>query len=132
MRFFDLFGKNETLFSDLGPFSFLMNPTAKIASKSLNKVQFSPNKSKKSYKTTSIWDHKRKFLRPKFWSHGTNLGSLGLISHEDTGGSFQKWAQIIPIYVHQSPRVTFAHGLAEKLAAFPTRCARLSHRHHLY
>ena len=43
MRFFDLFGKNETLFSDLGPFSFLMNPTAKIAFKSLNKVQFSPN-----------------------------------------------------------------------------------------
>ena len=64
----------------------------------------------------------RNFLRPKFWSHGTNFGSLGLISHEDTGGSFQKWAQIIPIYVYQSPRVTFAHGLAEKLAAFPTRC----------
>ena len=64
----------------------------------------------------------RKFLRPKFWSHGTNLGSLGLLSHEDTGGSFQKWAQIIPIYVYQSPRVTVAHGLAEKLAAFRTRC----------
>ena len=29
------------------------------------------------HKTTLIEDDMRKFLRPKFWSQGTNLGTLG-------------------------------------------------------
>ena len=37
----------------------------------------------KMHKITSFEDDMRKFLRQKFWSHGTPLGYLGPVSQED-------------------------------------------------
>ena len=45
MRFFDLFGKNETLFCDLKAILAVGFIKKEKGPKSLSKVQFSPNKS---------------------------------------------------------------------------------------
>ena len=37
----------------------------------------------KIHKITTFEDDMRKFLRQKFWSHGTPLGSLGPLSQGD-------------------------------------------------
>ena len=42
----------------------------------------------------------RKFLRPKFWSHGTNLGYSKPQSQKGLDGIFQKVVSPLPINLY--------------------------------
>ena len=44
---------------------------------------FFDQQTSETHKITSLEDGMRKFLRPKFWSHGTHLGSLGPLSWKE-------------------------------------------------
>ena len=64
----------------------------------------------------------RKFLRQKFWSHGTPLGSLGPGSFEDLGPGFGQ-CQIPLIWgPYEYPVLVACHVQAEKLKSIPSRC----------
>ena len=51
----------------------------------------------KVHKITSYFYDKRIFLKPKFWSHGKPLGSLGPLSFEALGPGFDQ-CQILLIW----------------------------------
>ena len=61
MRIFDLFGENSSLFSDMKDILFYMNNLAKIPLTSLNKLEFSPNKSKILIKQQLYWVMRENF-----------------------------------------------------------------------
>ena len=67
----------------------------KIASFS-NVSPFSPIQAPKMHKITSLENDMRKFLRPKFWSLGTNLGDpRGLVATPGVQG-FPRWVILVP------------------------------------
>ena len=47
----------------------------------------------------------RKFLDPKFWSHGTYLGYLGPISQEPNDEIFQNYLILIVLGPYEDPRL---------------------------
>ena len=79
----------------------------------------------KVHKITSYFYDMRKFLRPKFWSHGTPLGSLGPLSFEDLGpGSCQ--CQIPVIWgPYEYPELVACHVQAKKLKSVASRCGNI-------
>ena len=67
----------------------------------------------KVHKITSYFFGKRKFLRPKNWSQGTSLGSLGPLSFKALGPGFDQ-GQILFIWGPCEPPVLVAlHGQAK-------------------
>ena len=68
----------------------------------------------------------RKFLRQKFWSHGTPLGSLGPLSFEDLGPGFDQ-CQIPLIWgPYEFPVLVACHVQAKKLKSVASWCAQCS------
>ena len=65
----------------------------------------------------------RKFLRPKFWSHGTNLGYLGSRSQKASGKRFSKCRFPIIWNPYESPILVKPRKLPKKLDTFRSQCA---------
>ena len=80
-----------------------------------------------THKITSYGDGMRQFLRPKFRSHGTNLGSLGLKSQKATGKTFSKYLCPIIWDLYESPILLEFHGPIKKLGTFRSQCVAASH-----
>ena len=67
------------------------------------------------HKITSFEDDMRKFLSPKFWSHGTLLGSMGPGSQKAPNEIFSK-SQILVIWgPYNCPVIVACREQAEKL-----------------
>ena len=75
-----------------------------------------------THKITSYGDGMTKILRPKFRSHGTNLGSLGLISQKATGKTFSKYLCPIIWDLYECPILLESHGPLKKLVTFRSQC----------
>ena len=74
MHFCHLFCKKLSLFSDFWPFSYL---TKKERFRFPWVLAFFAKQITKTHKITLVVHDKRNFWVPKFWSHGTSLGSPG-------------------------------------------------------
>ena len=64
----------------------------------------------------------RKFLNPKFWSHGTNLGYLGSLNQKALDEIFSKVVFLVPLDVSEGPVVWPSLFHAKILKTVPTRC----------
>ena len=64
----------------------------------------------------------RKFLRPKFWSHGTNLGSLGPRSQKGLDETFSKEVSLLPSNLNKHPGVVVPLVEPKNLNQVASRC----------
>ena len=82
-----------------------------------------------THNITSYGDGMTRILRPKFRSHGTNLGSLGLISQKATGKTFSKYLCPIIWDLYECPISLESHGPLKKLGTFRSWCECKLQRH---
>ena len=75
------------------------------------------------HKITSFEDDMRKFLRPKIWSQGTPLGSMGPLSLKDPDQIFSKHYFLLIWDPFDIPKLGALSALAEKLKAIAAWCA---------
>ena len=82
MCFVDLLCKNLSFMPKTAHFAHFLLLWLKHPKMSCfwHKTQNFAKQINKTYKIASLQDHMRKFLDPKFWSHGTPLGSVGALS----------------------------------------------------
>ena len=65
----------------------------------------------------------RKFLSQTFWSHGTSLGSLGLLSQGDVHTGFSRPQFLVIWGPYNYPGIVACHEQAENPNSVPSRCA---------
>ena len=66
--------------------------------------------------------HMTKFLRPKIWSHGTNLGSLGPRSQKGLDETFSKEVSLLPSNLNKHPGVVVPLVEPKNLNQVASRC----------
>ena len=76
----------------------------------------------KMHKITSFEDDMRKFLRPKIWSQGTPLGSMGPLSLKAPDQRFSKHDFLLIWDPHDFPKLVASETQAEKLKTTGARC----------
>ena len=64
----------------------------------------------------------RKFLNPKFLSHGTNLGYLGSLNPKDLDEKFLNLVFLVPMDVPKGPVVVASLFRAKNLKTLRRRC----------
>ena len=77
----------------------------------------------KMHKITSFEGYMRKFLRPKIWSQGTPLGSLGPLSQKAPDQRFPKLDFLLIWDPYDFPKLVAWETQAEKLKMAGARCA---------
>ena len=75
---------------------------------------------KKCHKVTSDIHHRRKFLRPKIWSHGTPLGYLGPASQKGQDRIFSKPHFLFILDLNEFPTPQKSFLFEKNLKSFAT------------
>ena len=76
----------------------------------------------KMHKIASFEDDMRKILRPKIWSQGTPLGSMGPLSLKDPDQRFPKHYFLLIWDTFYFPKLVALSTMAEKLKAIAAWC----------
>ena len=74
------------------------------------------------HKITSFEGDMRKFLRPKIWSQGTPLGSMGPLSLKDPDQRFSKHDFLLIWDPFDFLKLAASSAMAEKLKAIAAWC----------
>ena len=86
------------------------------------KTQFFATYIKKCHKVISDIHHRRKFLRPKIWSHGTPLGYLGPVSQKGQDRIFSKPHFLFILDLNEFPTPQKSFLFEKNLKSFATWC----------
>ena len=81
----------------------------------------------KMHKTTSLKDDMRKILRPKFWSQGTPLGSMGPLSLKDPDQRFSKHDFLLIWDPYDFPKLVAWETQVKKLKTTAAQCGGQKH-----
>ena len=84
---------------------------------------FFDQQTSETHKITSLEDGMRKFLRPKFWSHGTHLGSLGPLSWKEGPLGFPQTQFRVTLDPYDLPVLVAWLGDPENPKLFRAWCA---------
>ena len=77
------------------------------------------------HKIRSFEDDIRKFVRPKIWSQGTPLGSMGPLSLKDPDQRFSKHDFLLIWDPYDFPKLAASSAMAEKLKSTAAWCGML-------